>query len=186
MPDDQQFVPPTARTNNYANSDEASEGSDGDVEMANSQHASPVYAQPHAQSTPYTQSHQQSISPVILPQDSNSSYARRESYATSVASSYRDSRHYSYSSATSPSFGPQRYEYAGSVGSAFSSALTSPALMPLNSGSSVSGALGERMDQEATAALLMLNSDRRGTHASLGISEAGKGRGMSVKDLLSS
>lgn len=50
------------------------------------------------------------------------------------------------------------------------SALTSPALLPQRD-----------LDQEATAALLMLNTDRRGTHSSI----SGRG-GMSVKDLLSS
>jgi hypothetical protein len=54
----------------------------------------------------------------------------------------------------------------------YASALTSPALMPLRES-------GERdLDQEATAALLMLNTDRRGI--------PGSGRGMSVRDLLSS
>jgi hypothetical protein len=48
--------------------------------------------------------------------------------------------------------------------------LTSPALLPQRD---------RDMDQEATAALLMLNTDRRGTHGGIG------GRGMSVKDLLS-
>ncbi|ROW11512.1 hypothetical protein VMCG_00983 [Cytospora schulzeri] len=63
------------------------------------------------------------------------------------------------------------------------STLTSPALGPL----------GERdLDQEATAALLMLNIDRRGTVAAGGGSRSsvsggggGTGRGMSVRDLLS-
>jgi hypothetical protein len=49
--------------------------------------------------------------------------------------------------------------------------LTSPALLPQRD---------RDMDQEATAALLMLNTDRRGTHGNIG----GRG-GMSVKDLLS-
>lgn len=57
------------------------------------------------------------------------------------------------------------------------STLTSPALGPLR----------ERdLDQEATAALLMLNSDRRGT-VGTGADRGsnGSGRGMSVRDLLS-
>ncbi|KAL9007181.1 MAG: hypothetical protein Q9188_000115 [Gyalolechia gomerana] len=54
------------------------------------------------------------------------------------------------------------------------SASTSPSLMPTSS---------KKADEEATEALLMLNKDRRSTNAS---SNGSHGRGMSVKDLLSS
>lgn len=66
--------------------------------------------------------------------------------------------------------GPNAYNYTPSTSG---STLTSPALGPMRD---------RDLDQEATAALLMLNTDRRGTtsHSSIG------GRGMSVKDLLSS
>lgn len=67
-----------------------------------------------------------------------------------------DPSYSSYSQITSPAFGPQLH----------SSTLTSPVLPPQRD-----------LDQEATAALLMLNqTDRRGSAA----------RGMSVRDLLSS
>ncbi len=95
-------------------------------------------------------------------------------YSTDLSHSHSsvstDQRHYSFSGAsstTSPALGPSAYEYARSAASV-GSALTSPALGPQRD-----------MDQEATAALLMLNTDRRGTHGSI------SGRGMSVKDLLS-
>ncbi|KAK1837253.1 transcriptional regulator form adherence 6 [Podospora conica] len=86
--------------------------------------------------------------------------------------SYRDHRG-SLSSApggssatTSPALDPQGYGYAHSLASIAGSALTSPALPPQRD-----------LDQEATAALLMLNQmDRRLSAV----------RGMSVKDLLSS
>jgi hypothetical protein len=65
----------------------------------------------------------------------------------------------------SPALIPGAYSYAQSNAS-FGSALTSPALLPQTD-----------LDQEATAALLMLNTDRRGIQGSRG--------GMSVKDLLS-
>lgn len=55
-----------------------------------------------------------------------------------------------------------------------SSASTSPTLVPTSS---------KEADEEATAALLMLNKDRRNTNTS---SSSSSGRGMSVKDLLSS
>ncbi|CZT05296.1 uncharacterized protein RAG0_11467 [Rhynchosporium agropyri] len=127
-----------------------------DVEMEGSEHASPAYP------TPVPSSNRPSASPALIPQDSRN---RQDSYS-SVST---DHRHYSFSTSntTSPALGPVAYDYARSVASA-GSALTSPAMLPQRD-----------LDQEATAALLMLNTDRRGTHSSLG------GRGMSVKDLLS-
>lgn len=126
-----------------------------DVEMGGSDQASPTY------STPVANSNRPSASPALLPQDSRN---RQDSYS-SVST---DQRHYSFSasSTTSPALGPAAYEYARSAAS-IGSAITSPALLPQRD-----------MDQEATAALLMLNADRRGAPG--GIS----GRGMSVKDLL--
>ncbi|OLN95949.1 hypothetical protein CCHL11_05049 [Colletotrichum chlorophyti] len=137
-----------------------------DVEMTGSETApSPTFP---AQQQPQ-QHRQPSASPALLPQDSTRH--RHDSYS-SVST---DQRHYSFSmsTTTSPAFGPQQpYGYAaqGSL-----SALTSPALAPLRD-----------LDQEATAALLMLNSDRRGTSGSgVAAVSRGAGRGMSVRDLLS-
>ena len=109
-------------------------------------------------STPVPHSTRPSISPAIMPQDSRN----HEDPSSPLAA---DNRHYSFinSSTTSPALGASSYEYA--YGISTGSALTSPALQPQR-----------EMDHEASAALLMLNSDRRGTGA----------RGMSVKDLLSS
>lgn len=154
--------------------------------MTGSEAASPTFtAQP-------SHSHQPSVSPAILPEE-----ARRRHDSYSSAST--DHRHYSYSSATtSPAFGPQSYGgYGHGLGapSLPASALTSPALAPLRE--------HRDLDQEATAALLMLNSDRRGSilggHPGHGSdrsnstasnpggtqSAPGVGRGMSVRDLLS-
>ncbi|KAK7744186.1 hypothetical protein SLS53_003707 [Cytospora paraplurivora] len=137
----------------------------------------------------------------------SSSSSSAPSAAAAAAAAAEHHRHYSYSysysstaTASSPAFGPQvggygagagagagagGYAYAPSCNdSASGSALTSPALDPL----------GERdLDQEAMAALLMLNTDRRGTVS--GVSGGGgaaprgggggSGRGMSVRDLLS-
>lgn len=121
-----------------------------DIEMTGSEATpSPTFTASNGRSQ------QQSISPALLPQDSQSRHDSHSSGST-------DPRHYSYSASasTSPAFGPRAgYQPAGS-------ALTSPALAPQRD-----------VDQEATAALLMLNqSDRRGT----------AGRGMSVRDLLTS
>lgn len=123
--------------------------------MGGSEQPSPTY------STPAPHSNHPSESPVLLPRDSRN---RQDSYS-SVST---DHRHYSFSasSTTSPALGPAAYEYARSTASA-GSALTSPAILPQRD-----------MDHEATAALLMLNSDRRGAQGSI------SGRGMSVKDLL--
>ncbi|KAI6086261.1 hypothetical protein F4821DRAFT_270121 [Hypoxylon rubiginosum] len=137
--------------------DEEEEGQE-DVEMTNSEAPSPVYAR-----TPVL-SNRSSISPTLMAQDAR---GRQHSYS-SVSTEYR---HYSYTApaTTSPAFGPQSYPQHGGATSASQSALTSPALRPQ-----------QEIDQEASAALLMLNADRRGTN------HGGPGRGMSVRDLLSS
>ncbi|KAK9425032.1 hypothetical protein SUNI508_03172 [Seiridium unicorne] len=129
----------------------------GDVEMMESEPASPTYSS----QTPRSQ--RPSESPALLAQDAHDRHGSYSSAST-------DHRHYSYSasSAASPNFGPQTYGYARAAPSASSSTLTSPALAPQRD-----------LDQEATAALLMLNSDRRG------VVKTGPARGMSVKDLLS-
>lgn len=127
-----------------------------------------------------------------------SSWVSSSSFSA-AGTSVEHHRHYSYgggggvSSATaSPAVGPG-WGFGFGGGSAAGSTLTSPALGPLL----------ERgdLDHEATAALLMLNNDRRGTVGSLGNAGAGAGtnascpggggrsshgRGMSVRDLLSS
>ena len=119
---------------------------------------------PSPATTQHDRSQRPSISPALLAEDSRH---RHDSYS-SVST---DHRHYSYSASanTSPAFGPQIYTgYAQSNHSAAGSTLTSPALLPQRD-----------LDQEATAALLMLTqTDRRGTNGS------SAGRGMSVRDLL--
>lgn len=134
-----------------------------DVEMTDSEAQSPVFAPQRP-----------SVSPALYAQDSRH---RQHSYS-SVST---DQRHYSYSGSTttSPAFGPQTFvnnnnnslaSYTHSSTSASGSTLTSPALLPQSD-----------LDQEATAALLMLNSDRRGT-----ANNNNNGRALSVRDLLSS
>lgn len=133
--------------------EEEEEDTPPDVEMEGSEIPSPALTATHARSQ------QPSVSPVLLPQGSQS---RHNSYS-SASTEYRQYE-YTVSASTSPAFGPQAYHYTHSVHSASGSTLTSPPLAPQRD-----------MDQEATAALLMLNqSDRRGT-----------GRGMRVRDLLS-
>jgi hypothetical protein len=105
-----------------------------------------------------------SISPTLLPQDF---YQRQECLSLAATSTVQ--RHYGHNdSSTSPAFGPQAYDYALNISSA-NSALASPALLPQSD---------HDLDQEATAALLMLNTDRRGTGSNA------NGRGISVRDLL--
>lgn len=164
-----------------------------DVEMTGSEDApSPTYTNRPSSATT-SASHQPSVSPALRAQDPSA--GRHDSYASISTAAAEHHRHYSYSSATtSPAFGPMvggygAAAYAPSNHSAVGSALTSPALGPLR----------ERdLDQEAMAALLMLNNDRRGTVSSTGGSSsstagpaagggptASSGRGMSVRDLLS-
>lgn len=136
-----------------------------DVEMAESTAPSPTYtaAPSHRSSV--------SVSPALLPHDD-----RRGS----CSSASSDPRRYSYSTsaATSPACGPQ-YGLGPVSLPPIGSALASPALGPL----------GRDADQEATAALLMLNTDRRGygprREEGAGEARRGSGRGMSVRDLLS-
>lgn len=140
-----------------------------------------------------TRSHHSTESPSIAAQDSTTSpvIPRNGSYS-SVCTAVENQRHYSFSTATaSPAFGPQRMPtgagwYVQGSYSASGSALTSPALGP---------SMERDLDQEAMAALLMLNNDRRGPiSSSTGESDRsgssrqprGQPRGMSVKDLLSS
>jgi hypothetical protein len=151
-------LPPTARAP-YDPSESygtyTDEEGDEDVEMTGSEATSPNY-----RIVP-SRSQQPSISPALLAQDSRH---RQASYS----SASNDQRHCSYSTSsnTSPAFGPRAYEYAIS-NSASNSTLPSPTLLPQGD-----------LDQEATTALLMLNTDRRSTNGSV------SGRGMSVKDLL--
>ncbi|KZZ95960.1 extensin [Moelleriella libera RCEF 2490] len=123
----------------------------GDVEMSDSDTVSPVFTgqADHSSTSP---GHKPAAETQNLLQPSSS-----------------DQRHYSFSTSagTSPAFRPQRHgAYAQS--SAAGSTLPSPALNPHSD-----------LDQEATAALLMLNNDRRAPDP------ASNARGLSVRDLLS-
>ena len=146
-------LPPPISRNAYQEDDMS------DIKMTGSDASSPTYTQ----ST--SRSQRPSASPALLAEDAR----HRRNSCSSVLT---DHRHYSYSASThaSPAFGPQQYSYSRGDFSASISTLTSPALPPMRD-----------IDQEASAALLMLNTDRRGTTNS----RSGAGRGMSVRDLLS-
>lgn len=169
-----------------------------------------------AQNSTSIHSRNSSASPAMRPRDEpsspSSSSSPSASYPSPTSTRRHDSwapaypvsapehhRHYSYASSvtTSPALAPGWNQNHGSalVGSfhhsnagTAGSALTSPALGPLLDRAD--------LDHEATAALLMLNSDRRGMVAGSGgggsgsngggVSSGGQGRGMSVRDLLSS
>ncbi|KAK3330186.1 delta-1-pyrroline-5-carboxylate dehydrogenase-like protein [Apodospora peruviana] len=145
-----------------------------DVEMtSNTSSEMPSPAVTHRASADRSQ--QPSISPALLSQEDSRN--RHNSYSSVSTTEYRHNMYAGGSSAaTSPAFGPQQqqhhhhhHRYAqSSTHSASGSALTSPALAPQRD-----------FDEEATTALLMLNqSDRRGSSST-------SGRGMSVRDLLS-
>jgi len=139
---------------------------DSDEEM--SEATSPRSMHPHPGVASSVPSYQPSISPAILPSTHTS---------PAISSKHRTySYHSAYSSALpSPAFEPHT-QVSGPGYSTFQ--LTSPALGPQDGNDgSVKGL--ERDDHEATAALLMLNTDRRSWSGPSG------GRGMSVKDLLS-
>lgn len=147
---DRFMLPPAARGAHNTSQHHQSYEEDEDVEMDGVEGLSPTT------SPPLSRSLHPSVSPALLPQDSRRD--RQNSYSSTQ-------RHYSFSNstATSPALLPGKYDYARSSNAG--STLTSPALLPQRD-----------LDQEATAALLMLNTDRRNTQG---------GRGMSVKDLLS-
>jgi hypothetical protein len=140
---------------NMLDDDDANEDEDddGDVAMGITTVSSaiPVSCRTvQSQATSYRSPQSITPSPAL---DAQSQY-QTSSYASSV------------STLPSPAFGPQRHKHYGSQSKFSLSASTSPTIMP-----------SPEQDQEATAALLMLNKDRRYP----------KGvRGMSVKDLLSS
>ncbi len=140
------------------------------MDMSDSEAVSPTFtARPdhHHHHHHYQQQHQPSVSPALHAQD-----ARPRHHSYSSATSATEYRHHSFtlSATPSPAFGPQRHgPYARSSTSTSASTVTSPALNPQT-----------ELDQEATAALLMLTTDRRGTAAA-----APNARGLSVRDLLS-
>lgn len=195
-----------------------------DVEMTGSDIAvSPTSVTHSAASSSAISLHQPSPSPALAAQDTYSypspaATRRKDSYASIStpamgplsAAGAEHHRHYSFHSATvSPAVGPGwGFGMTAAAGGAHyaasnHSALTSPALGPLREWD---------LDQEATAALLMLNADRRGTVSSStggsgaaggsssgnsggnagvasgsgsGSGSSGQARGMSVRDLLS-
>ncbi len=129
------------------------EEDDEDVAMgitAVSSATSATFPAVQSQATSYRSPQSITPSPAL---DAQSQY-QTSSYASSV------------STLPSPAFGPQRHNHHGSQSKFSLSASTSPTIIP-----------SPEEDREATAALLMLNKDRRYPKG---------GRGMSVKDLLSS
>ena len=167
-----------------------------------------------AVSTPATSALDRSGSTVSLPSLSQITTATTASpsvfstgagrhYSISSASQASYSPYF-HSSQTSPAFGPQlshvstgpshRPQSAGAFG------LGSPALKPLDSTQHVHriaegaselstkhhhGRSERELDQEATAALLMLNNDRRSWRAQNPGESGRSNMGMSVRDLLS-
>jgi hypothetical protein len=161
---------PTPYSNATTAAGSAIEGdSESDEEMGEAPSPRSMHPRSSIAASSTGHSHQPSISPAILPSSHNSPM---------ITSKHRPS--YSHISATSsalpsPVFEPQT-QAGGPSYSSFS--LTSPALGPQEGGPDSVEAL-EQGDHEATAALLMLNTDRRSWSGPSG------GRGMSVKDLLS-
>jgi len=132
--------------------DEEEEEDEEDVAMGNTEPngTSPAYPTALHEARAYTSPHSVTPSPAL----GAKSHYQNSSYASSI------------SMLPSPAFGPQQHNHRGSQSYFSLSASTSPTIMP-----------SKEQDQEATAALLMLNKDRRNPKGA---------RGMSVKDLLSS
>jgi len=151
--------------------EEAEEDSDEEMSEA----PSPRSVRPHSGGS--IQSHQPSISPAILPSAQTSpEILSKPSKFGSYGSVYQSHPHSARSSALpSPAFEPQTQASGpGGYRETFAP-LTSPALRPQTE-------TLEKDDHEATAALLMLNTDRRSWSSTGGNAS---GRSMSVRDLLS-
>jgi hypothetical protein len=142
-----------------ASSSGASEASHTDTEMTTA--PPPTFAAPSYQQPSQQQQQQPSLSPPPPP--------RPEDFQRTYS--------FSHSAGMSPAFGPQVYAAGAGgqwLGSAASSALTSPALGPMAE------------EETATVALMMLNGDwRMGEQKGDAGVGAQRPRGMSVKDLLS-
>ncbi|OBT41669.1 hypothetical protein VE00_07622 [Pseudogymnoascus sp. WSF 3629] len=156
-----------------ASSSGASEASHTDTEMTT---APPAFAQQSAHQQQQQHHHHQVQQPQVPHQQPSQSPPLR------APEDFHRTYSFSHSSSTSPAFGPQTYTGAPAwLGSAASSALTSPALGPMAE------------EETATVALMMLNGDwRMGEQRERERGEAGAGgpevqrpRGMSVRDLLS-
>jgi hypothetical protein len=161
--------------------DEQDDAEDSDEEMSEAP-TSPHSYRPHSGSVI---SHQPSVSPAILPsaQTSPEILSKPSKFGSYGGSVYHSHTHSARSSALpSPAFEPQTQ----ASGPAYTFApLTSPALRPQGGGAEPL----EKDDHEATAALLMLNTDRRSWSSnnggSAGSAGGAGGRSMSVRDLLS-
>lgn len=158
----------SATTNSHAVDDDLDSDSDQEMSEAASPHTLRPQQHHHHQTARSSihSSHHPSISPAILPSAFTS---------PAISANPREySYHSSYSSAQpSPAFEPRSHSSRPSF-SAFH--LTSPALGPQDRSKDDEITELEKGDAEATAALLMLNTDRR--------KWSGPSRGMSVKDLL--
>ncbi|KAL8854612.1 MAG: hypothetical protein Q9221_000647 [Calogaya cf. arnoldii] len=141
-----------------AHEEDEEDDEDTDVEMTETPVLPPLWT-----------SHQDHAPAYTSPQSSTTSSAL-------VAFQHQNamSQNSSLSGLPSPTVGPQISTNPGLYRQYTSSTSTSPALIPTSS---------KEADEEATAALMMLNKDRRNTNSS---SHSSSGRGMSVKDLLSS
>ncbi|KAL8654802.1 MAG: hypothetical protein Q9210_001294 [Variospora velana] len=137
--------------------EEENEPDDTDVDMIETPGLPPFQTNSQQQKQAYWSPHSKTTSPTL-----DAIYQQAKSFDSPL------------SGLPSPAIGPPHSTNRRYLQQSTSSSSTSPTLVP----DSYEGAR-----EEATAALLMLNKDRRNTNSS---SSGGAGRGMSVKDLLSS
>lgn len=142
------------------------EDEDEDLEMATTT-ISPAPPSAHSQSYHSYHPHSNTASPVLAPTRHRTSLSYSSAASTIPSPAFEpQEQHSQYSN-------QRQCQQYGKYHPVFApSASTSPALLPIPEGMRDS-------DQEATAALLMLNTDRRDSK------RRGTARGMSVKDLLS-
>ena len=153
------------------------DGQDSDIDMEepSTSEASPVTTMPQSSTTSYTSPHSLLTSPAMQPSNTSPSidstnHHRRNPSLTQMSSTASD--------LPSPAFAVRHFSQYSLSGASVSlpaatifgsrSAETSPTILPGDA------------DHDASAALLMLNRDRRGSK------DNAKGKALSVKDLLSS
>ncbi|KAL8736247.1 MAG: hypothetical protein Q9166_000402 [cf. Caloplaca sp. 2 TL-2023] len=142
----------------HAHEEDDEDDENTDVEMTETLDLSPLRKNRQEQAPTYTSPHSTTTSPSL----ESIQYQKAMSYTSSL------------SGLPSPAIGPQTSATFGHSRQYTYSSSTSPTLVPTST---------KEADEEATAALMMLNRDRRNTSSS---NNSRSGRGMSVKDLLSS
>lgn len=189
--------PPAAFRRTEHNEDEDDDEEMEDDEPADARTSTPVNTNLEQSSSALSLPSLSQITTTSTTSPSIFSAGAGRQYSISSAASQSSYSPYFHSNQASPAFGPQLHHVSGQPPFSTAFGLGSPALKPMDSAHALrqiaegatelsdqqrqarkNGRTEREQDHEATAALLMLNHDRR--------SSVRQSTGMSVKDLLSS